>query len=82
MRTSTTMTTSAEADGIEHNTMLMDCMYVQCADSFIRAVVLVEKHVAPFNRHDDGTAKEQSIVESAQQQKALRITQRRSASTL
>ena len=36
MRTSTTMTTSAEADGIEHNTMLMDCMYVQCADSFIR----------------------------------------------
>ena len=39
------MTTSAEADGIEHNTMLMDCMYVQCADRFIRRVFLVEKHV-------------------------------------
>ena len=30
MTTSTTMTTSAEADGIEHNKMHMDCMYVQC----------------------------------------------------
>jgi hypothetical protein len=39
------MTTSAEADGIEHNMMRMDCMYVQCADRFIRRVFLVEKHV-------------------------------------